>query len=352
MEEVRRAIDSAVGATRFSGPSLSSALLPVLSASSELSSALSKIFGELGDPTGKYTVRGLIRAVFLIEPVNDAVTSTKFEARWSSRLVSDPRGCSFDGCWEIFLGLLEELADGVSEEQDLFDRFRRFRSLAYEVPIDYDNRSSGHQPGNVIWVWDPEVEHTLQLREQSTDSGVVGDEQEAFVLARKKTAVKTYLTDRAQTGAHKTNREKRWEAHPSSVHFAFRRDCLKIEHKLLSQICHFEGFPEAVRRQLLTERAVLDLETPARCPITLDPLAYEKLVSSLKAPVWGQSSFQVGHLNPLKGPGSGPEFGHTPDNVAWITADGNRIQGHLSYDETLELLSRIARNYEDVGQSL
>jgi hypothetical protein len=295
---------------------------------------------------------GMVRAVFLVEPVNAAVTSTKFEMRWAGRLAGDPRGCSFDECCRIFMALSSELGANAAEARDLLDRFRRFRSLPYEVPVDYAERDAGHAIGNLIWIWDDsEIEHTLLLREQVSDETVVGAEANAFALARKKTGVKTYLTDRVLTGEHKTNREKRWEAHPESVHFAFRRDCLKIEHKLLSQICHFEGFPQTIRSRLAEESAILDLELPARCPITRDPLDYGTLVTSLASPEWGRSAFQVGHLNPLKGPGSGPKFGHTPANVAWISADGNRIQGHLSYLETLELLKRIAENHEEVGDA-
>jgi hypothetical protein len=339
-----------VADARFSGPRLGSALLPILREAPALSAAYLTAWDLLDEKTAKYTVLGLVRAVFLVELVNAEVTSTKFEVRWAERLFDDPRGCSFQECCEILAGLSSELAERASEVGDLLNRFRRFKSLPYEVPVDYLDRRAGHGTANVVWIWDDlEIEQTLLLREKVADPDIVGEDGVAVGRARKKTAVKTYLTDRAQTGPHKTNREKRWEAHPGSVQFALRRDCLKIEHKLLSQICHFDGFSEKARKQLATEDAILDLELPARCPITREPLAFGTFASGLQSPEWGRSAFQVGHLNPLKGPGSGPEFGHTPANVAWISADGNRIQGHLSYTETLELLGRIATNHESVG---
>lgn len=67
-------------------------------------------------------------------------------------------------------------------------------------------------------------------------------------------------------------------------------------------------------------------------------------------PTHGNSNFQVGHLNPLKldDPNS-LIFGHTPENISWISKDGNRIQGDMSLKETRNLLIRITRNYEDEG---
>lgn len=349
MQACRDFIDAAIAQDRFSGARLRAALIPELRASDEVGGAFKVVWDELNEATAMHTVMGMVRAVFLFEPVNEAVTSTKFERRWASRLASDPRGCSFEQCWTIFEELSEQLATRAGDVRDLLGRFHPFAALPYEVPIDYLERA-GHTPGNMGWIWDdPEIEHTLLLRERVSDEDIVGPLTRAFDLAGRKTGVKTYLTDRALTGAHKTNREKRWEAHPEGVQFAFRRDCLKIEHKLLSQLCYFEGFPDETRERLSAESAILDLELPARCPITRDPLDFDVLVASLEAPEAGRSAFQVGHLNPLKGPGSGPQFGHTPANVAWISEDGNRIQGHLSYDETVTLLERIAENYQAVG---
>ncbi len=103
-----------------------------------------------------------------------------------------------------------------------------------------------------------------------------------MVKISKKIKIKAYQTDRAQTGKHQTNREKRWESHPDNFQFAFRRDCNDVEAALI---------------------------------------------------------LQVGHLNPLKATG-----GHNATNIGWISDDGNRIQGSLSIDEVKALLRRIYRN--------
>jgi hypothetical protein len=351
MQEARALIEAAVAAKRFSGAKLARQLIPMLRSWPTLRAPLDTIWSALGRTTASATTIGLVRAVFLIELVNEKVTSTKFEHRWTPRLAGDPRGCPFDECCTIFESLAGELSQSASNHlvRDTLERFRRFRMLPYETPIDYVARATAspiHHNGNLAWIWDdPEISHTLLLRERIRDSGAVDSLANVFLHADKKTKVKTYLTDRALTGISKTNREKRWEAHPASVQFAFRRDCLKIEHKLLSQICHFAGFPLEIRAALLLDNAILDMELPARCPITRDALDFSSLRASLESPEWGQSAFQVGHLNPLKGPGAGREFGHTPANIAWISANGNRVQGSLSYADTIALLERIQANY-------
>lgn len=346
MTECMNIIDDAIAAKQFSGPALYKKLSPILIGDPKTHEALVHAWHGLGNKTAAYTTKGLIRAVFLIELVNERASSTKFERRWTPLLADDARGCSFEGCWEIFTGLAQKLAENATKFKSLLDRFRLFSNLPYELPIDYKKRRQGHVPGNLQWIWDDaEIERTLLLREHVRDRQVVGELADHFRLVGKKTAVKTYETDRALTGEHRTNREKRWETHPGSVQFAFRRDCLKIEHKLLSQICHFEGFPTDVRQTLTAKGVVLKMEQPAQCPITRDPLDFGLLLDSLEAPKAGRSAFQVGHLNPLKGPGAGSAFGHTPANVAWITKDGNRIQGDLSYVEVMALLERIRKNY-------
>jgi hypothetical protein len=346
VNEIKQIIDSATAVARFSGERLAEALLPALQAAPRARDALMQTWQELDKDTAEHTTMGLVRAVFLIEPVNAKATSTKFERRWATRLRGDPRGCSFSECWKMFVGLADDLAASAASEASLLDRFQRFHALSYEIPIDYAERGPGHITGNLRWIWDDmEIDQTLLLRERVSDSQVVGEYARAFNLVRDKTKTKTYLTDRALTGEHKTNREKRWESHPQSVQFAFRRDCLKIEHKLLSQICHFEGFPSEVRRALANQHAIVKRRRTILCPITRDPLDFEVLLASLKAPKWGESAFQVGHRNPLKGPGTGPRFGHTPANVEWMTKDGNRIQGELSYREAIKLLERIRVNH-------
>ncbi|XGB38433.1 MAG: hypothetical protein LVT47_08325 [Cyanobacteria bacterium LVE1205-1] len=88
----------------------------------------------------------------------------------------------------------------------------------------------------------------------------------------------------------------------------------------------------------------------SRCPITLEPLVFQEFREELMNPTHGKSNFQVGHLNPLKldDPNS-LIAGHTAGNIAWISANGNRIQGSMSLEEVRDLLKRITHNYEDEG---
>jgi hypothetical protein len=118
------------------------------------------------------------------------------------------------------------------------------------------------------------------------------------------------------------------------------------------QLCGFEGFPADVK-EALQEQGVLPGEIATyRCPVTQEPLSFAAFREELLNPQAGRSRFQVGHLNPLKlAPDEDkPEgYGHTADNIGWISADGNRIQGHLSLADTRALLRKVARNYEGRG---
>ena len=159
-----------------------------------------------------------------------------------------------------------------------------------------------------------------------------------------KIKVKTYLTDRALTGDYKTNREKRWEAHPNSVQYALRRSCMKIETKLLLQIATFEGCDKDLVRNLQCDGLLSNTFDYCKCPITGDTIQYSEFANDALNPIHGKSKFQVGHLNPLKALDSDGANGHTADNISWISENGNRIQGSLSLDEVDELLKRIYRN--------
>ena len=55
--------------------------------------------------------RSIIRNSFLIELVNDKVTSTKVETHWSRRLDDDVRYSSYETCVEIFKKLLNKIAN-------------------------------------------------------------------------------------------------------------------------------------------------------------------------------------------------------------------------------------------------
>ena len=70
-----------------------------------------------------------------------------------------------------------------------------------------------------------------------------------------------------------------------------------------------------------------------RCPVTYEILSLDKLAGD---PVHGKAEYQIGHLHPLKRGGR-----HCGNNVCWQSADGNRIQGDLTIEETNKLLDDI-----------
>lgn len=293
--------------------------------------------------------RRLTRAAFLIEPVNDDVTSTKYDVRWSKRLAgSDPRGASFDECLAIHESLSKELSELLPDEsfRDELRLLLAWGRSPHEFPTDYESKTTSpiHTVNNLRLYRDPTHLRLLGIRRALLDSKLNPDGQ-LFDDIFDKVRVKSYLTDRAQTGDFKTNREKRWEAHPKSPQFALRRDCFSVELELIDQLFRFQGFPPGIIRYLKNVGLLSETGKAARCPVTLDQLDFELLAQEAADPTHGKASYQVGHMNPLKA-GESAEFRHHRTNISWITADGNRIQGHLTLKETRKLLLRISANYD------
>lgn len=356
---IQKEMEAIVDAERFSMPSLTRKVWPLVEAHSEIAKLVPLVKGKLA---GHYAelANAILRHVFLIELVKvPAIETTKFRVRWYQQLDNDPRFCSFAECVDIARDLLADLADGwldTAENDELLRLCFDHSILPYEVPLDYQDRPLGdaavriHRRGNLVWTSTPTMLRTLKLRKFLTDSATSPDATFFRRVLDDKIKVKTYLTDRVLTGVHKTNREKRWEVHPDSVHFASRRTCMAIEYTLIQQLCGFEGFPER-SRQILQTAAVLPAELPVfRCPVTLDPMAFESFREQLMNPTHGKSDFQVGHLNPLKlDDPAATASGHSPENISWVSADGNRIQGSLSLAEVRALLRRVAGNYETRG---
>ena len=316
-------------------------------------------------------MKGVIRHAFLIEPVKlPKVETTKIRVRWyedtdpglvGSRYDSDdPRYCTFDDCLTIFRDLLRVLTERQLEDpghREMVQVCLDYNRVSYELPIDYVQRAVQfrgrrriHCPDNVVWSSDEGFLVNLRFRRDLLSSDG-NPELSLFKRIYGKVKVKCYLTDRALTGPTKTNREKRWEAHPDSVQFAFRRDCLAIEARLMRQIADFGGFPSTLRHTL-AQRGLVDPKTDDFvCPVTLEPVSFSEFRESIMLPQHGRSEFQVGHLNPLKLDQIAQDaaVGHTPDNVSWISADGNRIQGSMSLADIRTLLGKIAQNYATAG---
>lgn len=302
----------------------------------------------------KKILQALIRFAFYIEPVKQPkIETTKFTVRWSASLENDPRQCSYENCVLIFDKLLNDLSAYLEDEEKrtMLEIIANNSLVSYELNIDYIERienTSIHNVENISFFWENAIRQVYLLRRYLLDSGN-HDYVMFFSQTYDKIAVKSFLTDRVLTGIHKTNREKRWECHPGSVHFALRRECLAIEVKLIKQICHLDGFPVELRTLLSDNNVIIFSDEITKCPITLDLLSFEKFQNEVLNPVMGKSSFQVGHLHPLKSIEENLCSGHTADNISWISFEGNRIQGDLSVEETRSLILRIIDNYKAAG---
>jgi hypothetical protein len=294
----------------------------------------------------------LIRFAFFIEPVKQpAIESTKFNVRWSEKLANDPRFCSFENCVVIFKHLLTQLEEESQhgERVEIIKLVNRHNLISYELNIDYISRLSQniHNVDNIAFFWDDAAKQTYLLRKyllNPANHNYITFFRETYT----KIGTKAFLTDRVLTGDHKTNREKRWECHPASVHFALRKECLRIERKLIQQICHFEDFPPDLKQLLQENQVITFQEVVAACPITLEPFSFDRFSEEVQNPTHGKASVQVGHIHPLKA-GENAVSGHTADNISWISSAGNRIQGDLSVEETQAMILRIIENYRNAG---
>jgi hypothetical protein len=353
--QIQQVFDDHVDADRFSMPSVCKRLEATLGGRPPLDH-LAAFRDILGLPVGNSLFSAIVRFAFLIELVKQPkIETTRFEVHWATRIPRvDPRYATFQQCFEMFENLTQTAAAAIQDgtRAELVSLFAEHSLLPYEIPLDYKDRKLGapiHHRDNTILMWDDLPRRVVKLRAFLLDEGR-NPRGRVFGDAYGKIKVKTYLTDRALTGEHKSNREKRWETHPQSVQFALRRHCLEIELALINQLCHFEGFPEDLKESLEKASLLLPLPEPFRCPITMEPMSYGEFEKELSNPQMGKASFQVGHLNPLKAINEDPRQGHTAQNISWISSDGNRIQGHLGLDETRQMIKRISRNYETLAE--
>ncbi|MEG4246559.1 hypothetical protein QUA46_25790 [Microcoleus sp. MON2_D6] len=362
MQEIIEQIEKLVANDRFNMKEFYNILWPVFSVDQAIANSINTLLKQhkISEKMCKDIFCGIFRHSFLIELAKPDVTTTKFRTRWYTQLDEDPRKCSFEECLEIAKNLISILANGWLNEPINFEALSlilEYSLLPYELPIDYierpnlkDLNTRIHRKDNIQWMVDENIIKTLKLRKYLTNSETSPDMDFFKEVIDNKIKVKTYLTDRVLTGLYKTNREKRWEVHPHSVHFAFRRECIAIEHELIIQLCYFEGFPEDFQMSL-QKGGILPKETKiSRCPITLEPLVFQKFREEQMSRTHGKSNFQVGHLNPLKQKVdnlNNPIIkGHTSKNIAWISQEGNRIQGDMSLEEVRNLLRQIVHNYE------
>ena len=298
--------------------------------------------------------RGLVRHAFFMELVNDKVTTTHVVVRWGDRLAQDPRYSDFGNCLDIIhhtSAQLHYLTATVNRISTIAGYYMH-SMVPHELPFDYRKLhdiniepNHLHVPSNIALVPFHISQPTVLLRHHLLHNK--NPEHHRFKKLYGKISVKSYLTDRAQTGTTKTNREKRWEAHPDNIQSATRSACMSVELTLVKQLFGFKNFPSDLKLQLETVGALSSDEPEVYCPITLDPFDYTEIMKELDQPTQGKSSLHVGHLNPLKAAPSTVDDsrGHNGDNVSWITEDGNRIQGQLTLMETRQMLDRISTNY-------
>ena len=351
IQSVISIIDAAVSTDRFGMNALFGSLI---SNSEFLSFVDSKPFDKLFGPSNsKKLLIGILRFSFLIEIVKiPKIETTKFESRWGQRLSEDdPRQASFKECVEIYRHSVAQLIDRITknpEFAEVINSFLKKTQVAYEIPLDYKDRITNgkmHVVENIDWYFGDSVKKVAKLRDLLLEPST-NPYYELFVRVYSKIQVKSYLTDRVLTGVHKTNREKRWETHPESVHFALRKTCQEVEYALVKQVFGFDKVPSDLLKIFKEVESAEHLATPFRCPITLETMSFTQFKTELLSPIHGKSSFQVGHLNPLKSVNGDETYGHTAKNISWISSDGNRIQGSLSLKETRSLIERISENYK------
>lgn len=313
------------------------------------------IVGNIEDVLGaanlKMVIKSLIRYAFYIEPVKKPkIETTKFAVRWTEELNGDPRQSTFDECLATFLGLLNSLNTGIQTQanKELIELMVNNTMIPYEIPIDYiaSNTPRIHLSDNISWQWGDLPLTVVNLRKYLTDS-TKHDYAAFFRGVYNKVKTKTYLTDRVLTGTHKTNREKRWECHPDSVHFALRRVSWEIELKLIRLVCHFDGFPTDLKTLMEAASIIQFDDETAKCPITFEPLSFINFRNEIENTTHGKSNFQVGHMNPLKSDDTGN--GHNAENISWISEQGNRIQGSNSVAFIREFIAKIYKNYVEAG---
>lgn len=346
MNTIASIIESATASDRFYMRPLAESLLSLNDA--PFRQIYMPLISRLGERTAFYVFESLIRNSFLIEYVKTRGGATKIAPRWT---VEDFRQASVDECLNIFTSLNNSLTPCLAngEVTQLLAALAQKHNVSYELPIDYLERRIEkpiHTADNIAWFFNGLPNRLVALR------GMLGqlpseELRRVFANASEKICVKSYLTDRAQTGEHQTNREKRWETHPIGVQFSFRQNCMEIEYELIRQIFYFVDFPANIRADFEKQGVLIPPDqTPVRCPITLIPLSFEEFKNEMLQRVHGQSRFHVGHIDPLK---STNELGHRASNISWISENGNRIQGYLTLKEVRELLATVAKNYKDAG---
>ena len=304
-------------------------------------------------------VASAIRTAFLVELTDLKVGSTRMKTRWLPGSIlmpqpnsyepvrgifqpgNDPRASTFADCYAVFGRILSLTVERTIADQNAQLSLQTLQAntrVPYEYPVGYidPSKSPLHFADNIAWQDNADLQWLVQSR--PILRGYAGQHAEALSrIMSSKFDVKVYKTDRSLTGKDKTNRAKRWEVLYGDFQFATLSECWSVERKLTTDLTFFANFPVDLR-QLLTEAGLVPEERRLTCcPITLAPLDFVPFAAATLQATHGRSDYQVGHLTPLKRGGR-----HSGPNVAWQSADGNRIQGDLTQEEATALLVGIA----------
>lgn len=312
-------------------------------------------------PLFKVVVSGVIRFSFLIELTNVKVGSTKMKTRWLPGNIlmpqensfepilgifqpgNDPRAATFEDCSSVFAESLTQICNAYEADPrfgDLLLNLKSFCRVPYEIALTYRDSMlvPVHRAPNVGLAQTGDAEWLVVARRllRETPASLL---PAVRAIEQTKLEVKVYKTDRSLTGKDKTNRAKRWEVLAGDFQHATLEECWSAERKLTADLTCFAEFPETIKAGFIAN-GLIERESPVtRCPVTLDPLNFSALAASVLGATHGVSDYQIGHLKPLKRGGK-----HDGENVCWQSADGNRIQGDLTIEETVILLEKIASN--------
>lgn len=313
----------------------------------------------------KIVVGNLVRFSFLIELTNITVGSTKMKTRWVAGLIlmpqpnsfepirgsfepeNDPRASSFEQCARVFTTACNTLCDEVQSDPTLInfiEQLSKHRRVPYEFLFTYSDPTAEpvHIADNIIWSITDDLRWLLRAR-RILDNAPAEFKTALKEIKKSKIQVKIYKTDRALTGKDKTNRAKRWEVLAGDFQHATLPQCWSVERKITSDLVLCDSFPVVIKNTFIEQGLITGNEPVTRCPVTLEPLNYTQLVEAVLDYAHGVSDYQIGHLNPLKRHGI-----HDGSNVCWQSADGNRIQGNRTIEETEQLLWQIEARRQDL----
>jgi hypothetical protein len=203
---------------------------------------------------------------------------------------------------------------------------------AYRVGLDHGGR---HDPGNVGWMKPLHINYILR-DELHAYLARANAPRNAIKNALDKIQVKAYATDKQTMPPHFSNRDVRWATWPESVQYTSHYECAMIEMELMVELFEFVGAPplsEDLHAAILEVRGRPLEPGTRRCYVTGTAMDFDDYVQAAVTPRGGKSAYHVGHILPLTRGGR-----HEWRNIAWLSDDGNRIQGNDTLDETEDKL--------------